>query len=246
MTKYHAPSNRTERRRVDRAIRDLIKRDGDHCSICRTTLAHNAKTFFGSIDCTVVLVGECCAQQLQSLYAQGVYSAAPYNDLLFKGGTANRSSAEQAAEAVEACQQFIAETDSCVSAAIAKRAGLMQAPPVQYADSDWKRADAAFFNANPKRAHRLRPEFSGEHASSGELEALLPGHEFYVLVRQVMPGVRVRLHLQWKIDIPIPDSEALVHALYDLYSGRQPGESVTTQEVLTRAVKYQHAERVRS
>ena len=92
----------------------------------------------------------------------------------------------------------------------------------------------------------MRRAFSGEHTSS-ELETVLPGHELYTLIRQVVPGARVQLHLQWNTEIPVPDdSEALLHGMFDVYAERQPGEFVTTDEVLTRASKYQHAERVRS
>ena len=51
-------------RRLERAIRDLINRDGGHCSVCRDPFAHGADLAYGSTqERAIAVVGECCDQE---------------------------------------------------------------------------------------------------------------------------------------------------------------------------------------
>ena len=51
----------------------------------------------------------------------------------------------------------------------------------------WKRDDAAWFTAHPRRSHRVRDGFPGEfeRASGGPVD--------FVVVRQIQPGLRIRV-----------------------------------------------------
>jgi hypothetical protein len=61
---------------TDRFIRELIEADGDHCSICRSPLPHNSKTYYGVTRGRVVAItGGCCMSRLERIHAQGYYAA---------------------------------------------------------------------------------------------------------------------------------------------------------------------------
>jgi hypothetical protein len=53
-------------------------------------------------------------------------------------------------------------------------------------------ADRLFFENNPHRKHRLRRAFPSESLMKLS-EHLAPGRSWFVVVRQVKPGVRLRL-----------------------------------------------------
>ena len=61
-------------RRLERAIRDLINRDGGHCSVCRDPFAHGADLAYGSTqERAIAVVGECCIKKLTRMVGVGVY-----------------------------------------------------------------------------------------------------------------------------------------------------------------------------
>jgi hypothetical protein len=73
-----------------------------------------------------------------------------------------------------------------------------------------------------------------------------PGHEFQIIVRQVLPGRRLRLPFCRNVAVDIPDVEPLLHALFDLFcphdgDTRQPGDLVSVREVAALAMKYAEA-----
>ena len=55
-----------------------METDGDNCSLCRRPFHHRDRTIGGLTgdDGTVVLVGPCCASQVNVIYTEGVYIAA--------------------------------------------------------------------------------------------------------------------------------------------------------------------------
>ncbi|WP_043367504.1 hypothetical protein [Belnapia sp. F-4-1] len=53
--------------------------------------------------------------------------------------------------------------------------------------------DRLWFEAHPHRQHRIRPYKPGEGLPGHPDPAPLPGHGLFVAVRQVQPGMRVRL-----------------------------------------------------
>ena len=84
-------------------------------------------------------------------------------------------------------------------------AGGVRKPPLWGVATDvappWAAADRDWFAAHPGRAHRLRAAYPDEPATS-------------VLVRQVQPGLRIRLGVEttgraW------PDNEIFLHAMCD-------------------------------
>jgi hypothetical protein len=117
------------------------------------------------------------------------------------------------------------------NAATARRAGI---PPrmaetmiPHFEDANWKNSDREWFERNPSRSHRLRRVFPGEDARAT-----------HILVRQVEKGWRVGAGIR-KLEIDIPDTEAMLHALFDLLI---EGRGVDADELAALAMKYAKAE----
>jgi hypothetical protein len=93
--------------------------------------------------------------------------------------------------------------------------------------------DREWFRSHPYRSHRLRRAILGE----------VPGvtAQSYVVVRQVMPGIRMRCY--FKTIGPLPSDEApehIAHAMYDLIM-TFPGSVLPLQEVFQRSRAYEIA-----
>jgi len=221
------------RRRVEREVRKIMENQGDWCSICGTPFDHNSKTFGGVIaGGRAALAGECCKNKLKETILAGVYVRPEH------GGVWG-----SVVVAAESIQGSVSSVDS-LGAEIAKKAGILnedsRSPRINMTDSPWKGDDAAWFEANPKRSHRLRKLLEGETKdlfAGSTPPSLPPGHEYQVLVRQVEPGFRVRLPFGRNLEISIPDDEPVIHALFDVTS-TSPGEPINGQEVLERADRY--------
>jgi hypothetical protein len=90
---------------------------------------------------------------------------------------------------------------------------ILFAPP-EPPDDDW-------FTENPTRSHRIRAPFTDEIPAEapdapGEFAAV-------VLVRQTEPGIQLRAPLLLAVDIlPVPDNEAIIHALFEVAAGTEP------------------------
>jgi hypothetical protein len=80
--------------------------------------------------------------------------------------------------------------------------------------------DREWFERNRERAHRVRMPFPGE---VDEEAANTPaGQALIMLVRQVEPGSRVRAAVFLDANfLPLPDDEAVVHALFEAAMGRE-------------------------
>ncbi len=125
----------------------------------------------------------------------------------------------------------------------ARRAGVPTNFPVYLDDSLWKSDDAAWFELNPERSHRMRPGIEGEKFAvlvndKRWLEETQPGHVIFVVVRQVEPGVRVRIPFFRNLDVPIPDIEPVVHALFDLVSSGTPDGKLSVARIAPLAMQY--------
>jgi hypothetical protein len=109
---------------------------------------------------------------------------------------------------------------------------------VSYEDA-WKADDAAWFKANPKRSHRLRPAFLGELATHWEFEAM-PHHETQFVIRQLKPGQRIKTVFYRDARAPtIPDDEAIIHALCDILAASDhEGKPVSAGQIVELAEKY--------
>ena len=68
--------------RLNREIKALIEREGDHCSVCRSHLMHNERTYFGYGDGVLMLTDNCCSSKLDHLVASGIYAAKHYDFIL--------------------------------------------------------------------------------------------------------------------------------------------------------------------
>jgi len=91
--------------------------------------------------------------------------------------------------------------------------------------------DAAWFQAHPTRSHRLRRAIIGEMPGI-DVEAVLG--DTWVAVRQIKPGVRVKMPFTPPTqDVP-PESEALAHAIFDMcakHAGRYAPQGELTRHV---------------
>ena len=236
--------NRAERRNLDRDVRKLIKADGDHCTACAAELQHNGRTYYGRVASgAAAIVGDCCRETLTVEAGGGVYVKNRY-DVLDGSGSSRRAPAVVGdVDAVVAqLREAVSEVDA-LSTSVQARAGIAGSPgQVNLAPSLWKADDAAWFASHPDRAHRLRPLLPGERESfpaQARPSSLPPGHEIQVVVRQVQPGQRVRVPFGRNLATPVPDQEAVVHALFDSVSRRRSGSAViSVEEVAASAERY--------
>jgi hypothetical protein len=198
------------RRRIEREIRKILEKDADHCTLCRRPFAHGDRSCGGATaDGKAAVTGECCADQLTHMIAGGVYLD-------------------------------LADAYADITADMVKRAGVGGFPTaLSVTDNPWKRDDAAWFRANPRRSHRLRPMFPGEAPTLMRRSIALPSrHEMQVVVRQVEPGKRVRLAFGRNLDCPIPDVEAILHAMFDLVARGDLGEVLPVATVAELAQRH--------
>jgi hypothetical protein len=106
-------------------------------------------------------------------------------------------------------------------------------------DAAWKRDDARWFRKHRDRSHRLRQRFPGEPCFRGDEPAMPPGHEVQVLIRQVEPGVRVRVGFIRNLEVEIPNSEPILHAIFHIVSTeRDRTTPITVAEIAALALKY--------
>jgi hypothetical protein len=238
---------RSRRDIVFECIERLITTNGDHCSLCHASFQHNHRSFGGITgDGVIALVSECCASKLEVTFTSGLYTSRPYADLHERGdGPDVELSSEQIEEAVLAHQRRFAAIDEITDRA-ARRAGFPAEKMMLRLDDDetiWKADDRTWFENNPTRSHRLRPAFPGEQINGCD-EVAPPGHELQIVVRQISPGLRVRVGIFRNLEIDeFPDIEPMTHALFDLVAKRE--ERVSVRELVELARKYD-CERVMS
>ncbi|GEM_PF-3389268 len=228
---------RQERLKLERDIQRLLEKDGDHCTLCRRPFVHGEKTYYGrGPKKRTVVLGDCCRDQLRTGIAMGLYTDRAY-DVLTGSPTGDRTprSTGDLTKMIDGLQSFIVRADATATD-VANRAGVpSKAAGVYLKDTAWKRDDAAWFEANPTRSHRLRPLLDGEREAMPTERAFGPmpaGHELQVVVRQVEPGQRIRSFFGRNLAVPIPDDEAVIHALFDtLQSGGEPGGVISVEHV---------------
>ena len=240
----------SSRRRVERHLRKMMEVDGDKCSLCKKPFPHNGQTFGGVTSAGVpAMVSECCRPRLKEIVLSGVYVNRSYDGMRIEGDTRSGASLppDQIMGAVDQLQKHFAAIDK-LSADIARRGGIhSDTPNITFSETAWKTDDAAWFKNNPARSHRLRPVFSGEDTalSKGSSMSALPlGHEFQVLVRQIEPGKRVRTPFYTNVKVPIPNDEAIIHALFDMLANPSRKQGVVSiDEVAELAKKYSNVPR---
>jgi hypothetical protein len=234
---------RADRRRFDREFSKLMKAAPDDCMVCGTQLEHNCKTFGGlTAQGVTVLAGECCARKIEQM-VQGVYVNRNLDGIshLRQGGKVQPVSAEVVTSAIGSIQSHFSKLDEMSNALM--RQGGVHAPAsnVHLADSLWKADDAAWFEDHPDRSHRLRPMLEGEAATvPAEITtAVLPEkHRLDMLIRQIDVGKRMRTIFCRNTEVAIPDSEEVIHAIFDLVTERGRKGVVSSEEIVALARKY--------
>jgi hypothetical protein len=224
MTTTPSGPSRRQRRWTDRALRKLIRRDGDNCSLCRAEFKHNSRTF-GGFDRhgRVVLVGDCCAERLAVIHTAGLFTSRNYDFL--DAPRASRPpttelTSEAILDAVAAYREIISDTDKRFDDILRRGGGLPGMPRISTLDHPWKDDDRIWFEQNPTRSHRARRLFPGE--ADKEAASAPPGHVMILLLRQVEPGTRLKAGFYLNADaLPVPDDEALIHTLFEVAVGHE-------------------------
>lgn len=229
--------NRAERRRFEKEFATILRNDGDHCTLCRRELQHNERTFGGKTGAgTVALTTECCRSQLVVEAMTGLYTNRFPEAMPAISGKRRSKVAPQGelTNALDALQSHFSAIDDIATDA-RKRAGVRGTGAVNLQASAWKADDAAWFASHPDRSHRLRPMADDEAATypPGLVDQPMPeNHRFEVVIRQIEPGRRVRLPFGRNVSVPIPDHEAIIHALFDrIAAGGGPGRVVSVREI---------------
>jgi hypothetical protein len=218
-----APSRlpRQQRRRIDRQLRKLLCRDA--CSCCGSPLKHNSRTVGGlNAQGNITFAGECCADQVTNIFMSGFFIHRDYDFLSSHNPKPDSElTSEQIADAIAAYQEAIAATDKQFDLdGIIRRGGAAGARNVSVLDSPWKDDDREWFEQNRERSHRARMPFPDE---ADEEAAKAPaGHTLILLVRQVEPGTRLKAGFFINaVLLPVPDDEAVAHALFEIATGRE-------------------------
>lgn len=236
--------NRNDRRHFEKGFRKVLRTGGDHCGLCGKALEHNCKTFGGfDVHSQVVLSGECCAHRLAAILVSGVYVTENIESLPH-GSTSSGNrpqSQEDVSAAINAVQSHFSTLDK-MSDRVMKQGGIQRKPTgVSMEDTPWKTDDAAWFKSHPSRSHRMRPIYDGEAPSlSKELGTDKPpeNYRYEILVRQVEVGKRVRTLFCRNMDVPIPDTEEVVHGLFDIVAQSGTTGVISFEEVEALALKY--------
>lgn len=228
-------------RRVERELRAIMRRDGDNCSVCRLPFQHNTTTTGGTTKTgKSVLAGECCKAQVANVVLQGMFLDGAADDLVPLIPTSRRRDHQPVdiARAVGGLRNIFADRQT-MAAEIAARAGLPRGRSKLFSrETAWKSDDMRWFEQHPARSHRLRPIIGDEAEATGFVmdTPMPPRHEMQVLVRQVEPGKRMRLTFGRNLDVPIPDDETVLHALFDIVGADGgKGEAIST-DMLRRAL----------
>ena len=132
-----------------------------------------------------------------------------------------------------------------------KAAGIDPNTPFNGLPSPWKKDDAAWFEARPHRAHRVRDRFPFERFK-GEPSDLPNAAISKIIVRQIRAGLRVRatfivkecsepdvIGLTRKILDLAEREESVAHALFD--STQNVGQLVYFHELLAMIKQYESA-----
>ena len=236
---------RQQRRHLDRVLNKLVEREA--CSICGSGWKHNSRTAYG-IDRNggIVVAGECCLDRVAVPFGRGFFRERKYDFLdqptthkpepdsgsaeVSPEPTARRPETwEQIDKAIALHQKAIAAADKQFEG-IERHGVEITGKTLSVLDHPWKTDDRVWFEENPTRSHRARMPFAGEDSLCGAKS--LPGCTSFILVRQIKPGTRIRRGFYLNtVLLPVPDDEALIHAMFEIASGREPAP--TTMQAFT-------------
>jgi hypothetical protein len=206
------------RRRINRALRKLIRRDV--CSVCGGPFRHNSRMAAGfDTHGNVALVGECCIDRLAEIFIMGCYSDRHYDFLQPRDSKPDiEPTNEQIVNAIATWQEAITDSDKRL-ADVERRGGSIRASEVVLLEHPWKSDDRDWFAQNRERSHRMRAPFPGE-LDGVEIPA---GRKVIMLVRQVEPGRRLRAAFAPDVILlpGSPHDEAFAHALFEVAVGHE-------------------------
>lgn len=229
--------SRQQRRRLERDIRKHIEKDGDHCSVCRAPFTHNSRTY-GGVNAmgATALVGECCKSELQCIVATTIYYSTGRGYDFLKGTASTPARAPLPGE-IEALQKLVDAADRQISD-IQRRAGCSHPiTQINIGDSVWKEDDRVWFEQRPDRSHRVRTPYPGE---IDDVVDVPEGRELLFIIRQVAPGNRIKAGTLLNQEIlPVPDEEAVIHALFDVAA--DGGDAAQLQTLIERYSEMQGA-----
>jgi hypothetical protein len=237
---------RQQRRHLDRILNKLVEREA--CSICGSDWKHNSRTAYGlDRNGKIVAAGECCLDQIAITSGRGFLSERRYDFLNQPHGHEPGTSAREpsAPSASPACKPArVPETWEQIDKAIGLYQNAIAAADKQLEgiehggverhgdvkvtgeallllDYPWKTDDRVWCEENPQRSHRARMPFAGEDYLF--VTKALPGCSPIVLVRQIKPGTRMRRGFDLNtVLLPVPDDEALIHAMFEIADRREP------------------------
>lgn len=159
---------RTARRRYEKEFPKILRKDGDNCGVCRAPLTHNAQTFGGLLpNGEVVLTSNCCVRKLMG---SGVYVNQNTDAIvsLLEQAPGKRMPAPDLYAAVDRLRSGVDGVDA-MTEEVMRKGGIVTRPTgISLTDTPWKSDDAAWFERNKNRTHRMRPIHPGER------EQLLP------------------------------------------------------------------------
>lgn len=99
-----------------------------------------------------------------------------------------------------------------------RRALLRNAPKVD----EITEADRRYFERFPHRQHRLRPasmaEVSDYETMARGLKPVPPGYRYHVVIRNVVPGIRLRVYLLWPASAETEISEDLARQVFEAHA----------------------------
>jgi hypothetical protein len=235
--------SREDRRRFEREFKKIRK--SDNCTICSKPFPHNTRTFGGiTSNGSVVFAGECCARQVLSVMHSTLYVTKSI-DLL---GASGKPDARKPSNGPVNVDQALSDMQLVISKIDARTDALMRQAGIPndlkgvfMGEHAWKADDAAWFKNHPERSHRLRPLLDGEAEA---MPVPIPTSEFprnhraEVLVRQVVPGQRIRKLFGRNMEVDIPDQEEIIHALFDAVVSAVGGSIIDIREIIERAKQY--------
>ena len=189
-----------------------------------------------------MLTGDCCRRRIATIVLEGLFLDRQVDDLVERLPLSNTDDAFHKGvdvhRAVHAIQKVFADRQAD-GRAVARRAGLLDGRAKLFTQTTaWKTDDAAWFEAHPDRSHRLRSLLGNEASASGfsAVGAMPDRHEMQILLRQVEPGKRMRLPFGRNLDVPIPDDETVLHALFDIVSGHGGHGSIISTDMMRDAM----------
>lgn len=214
--------NRNARRRYEKEFPKILRKDGDNCGVCRAPLTHNAQTFGGLLpNGDVVLTSNCCVRKLETVMGSGVYINQNTDAIVsvLEQAPGKRMPAPDVFASVDRLRSGVDAVDALTDE-LMRKGGMNSRPTgISLSETPWKSDDAAWFERNKNRTHRMRPMHPGEQEQMpAHLQQFqIPeGHRIEILVRQIVKGQRIRSMFFRNTEIDIPDCDEVIHAIFDI------------------------------